>query len=122
MDEVGWANPVFALYVHSKFIELYNKNKLNLYTSINNFNSYERFSINVICWFGKEFVKFGGEVGVDEEQWLTEDYPRHIGKYSTICGSSLFSHYSFHIQRKSLEAIPQIIEAYNKISLKENGV
>jgi hypothetical protein len=120
MDTVGWLNPKFALYTHSKFIELYKENKLNRYTIIDNFNSFERFSINVICWFGKEFAKFGGNVGEDEEQWLTEDYPRQVVKYSTICGNSLFTHFSFYIQRNFLESIPQLLETYQKIALKEN--
>jgi hypothetical protein len=97
------------------------KSKLDYYISINNFNCYERFSINVTCWFGKEFAKFGGNVGVIEEAWLTHTYPAEHNRYSIICGTSLFSHYSFQVQKKGLDAIPQILDAYKKICLKKNG-
>ena len=75
---------------------------------------YERVSINVISWRGDEFAKFGGNVGRDEELWLSSEYPSQINRPNKIIGDTLFIHYAFFPQRSHLEET-DILEKYKSI-------
>lgn len=91
-----WRIPTMAAEVHERFlvdvgdnIDRYKFDKWLLHG--------DRMSINCICWFGKEFAKFGGKVGIDEENWLTQ------GRHNCVCGTAIVSHFAFYTQRPYLE-------------------
>jgi hypothetical protein len=117
LDRNGWNNPMAAELIHNKFFDFYFNNKSDEFL-INNhiINNYARCSINVISWLGKEFKKFNGDVGLDEEEWLSCDKPKQIQMPNIIFGDSLFVHYAFFTQRQYLDNT-NILETYKKISI-----
>jgi len=117
MDGNGWNNPKAAELIHRTFLKLYEENRTEDFL-LNNWilKDYERCSINVISWIGKEFLKFDGKVGVDEEDWLSCEKPRKERKPNIIFGNSLFVHYSFYTQKEYLDAT-DILEKYKSISM-----
>jgi hypothetical protein len=118
LDENGWNNPKASELIHNKFFELYDNNKTNEFLIDNHIiNNYQRCSINVISWLGEEFKKFNGNVGHDEEQWLSCDKPKHIKMPNIIFGDSLFVHYAFFTQRPYLDNT-NILERYKNLSIK----
>lgn len=63
----------------------------------------QRFAINAVAWFGKEFNKFEGKVIGDDEEFLTVTYP---AKNDLICCfdcNTIVSHFSFSVQRTHLD-------------------
>lgn len=118
VDHNGWNNPIATESIHRRFLQLNEEDKLNDF-SLDNWvlRDYERCSINVISWLGSEFKKFNGDVGVDEEQWLSCDKPKEIKKPNIIFGDSLFVHYAFFTQRPHIENT-DILEKYKNISIK----
>jgi hypothetical protein len=104
VDANGWSNPILAENKHRRLIENIKNNQLEKYRfSPVVLENYERVSINCICWFGSEFAKFNGIVGLDEEQWLASDKPREIGVPNCIFGDALCSHFSFYTQREHMD-------------------
>jgi hypothetical protein len=77
---------------------------------------YERFSINVMSWMGRDFAEFAGAVGHDEEPWLSSDKPAELQRPCVICGNALFVHFAFHTQRDCLEQNSDFLAAYAEIS------
>jgi len=116
-DHNGWNNPIAAESIHRKFFELNKNNHLTDF-SINNciLKDYERCSINVISWIGSEFKKFDGNVGIDEENWLSCDKPSELQMPNIIFGECLFVHYAFFTQRKHIDNT-DILESYKHISI-----
>jgi hypothetical protein len=91
-----------------------NKNINRYYFDNHILKDYDRCSINVISWLGEEFYKFRGEVGIDEEMWLSVDKPRQIQKPNIIYGNCLFSHFSFFTQLEHMEQT-DILEQYKNL-------
>jgi len=77
---------------------------------------YERVSINCISWLGSDFAEFGGEVGADEEQWLSVEQPRHLRRPTAICGTALVAHFAYYTQRDWLEAHTDLLERYRGLA------
>lgn len=105
LSKVGWADPYLAQHKHDVFVNNISNNMLDIYR----FNRwelffYERISINCISWFGEEFAKFEGNVGVDEEQWLSQDKPKNIKKMNCVFGDAICSHFAFYTQREFLDS------------------
>ncbi len=109
----GWANPKVAEKKHRKFIESVKNNDIQKYKFETHIPpSYERVSINCICWFGKEFKKFSGRIdNGNDEQWLSSDKPKTLGVPIYISGKKICVHYSFHPQREYLDKT-NILEEY----------
>jgi hypothetical protein len=78
-------------------------------------NLYERVSINCISWLGKTFAEFGGNVGYDEEAWLSMDKPASMGKPNVIFGDAVCAHFSFYTQRDFLDKT-DVLQQYSTIS------
>lgn len=106
IDQVGWEDPAFAEYTHRWFFHHYQEGKHRKFNSFDKWelNLYERASINVISWLGEEFAAFGGQVGIDEEHWLSQQKPQTMGKMNCIYGKALFAHYAFYCQKEHLDA------------------
>ena len=115
LDENGWRNPNFSFSLHNYFFDKYSQNKTEDFFIGNwELKNFERFSINVVSWMGKDFKEFNGEVGPADELWLSEDKPKELNRTNIIFGNGLFNHYSFAPQREFLDST-NILEKYNKI-------
>lgn len=104
MDDVGWKDAEFAERKHLNFLSKLRNNQLDLFK----FNEwvlwyFDYISINCISWLGKEFKKFNGAVGKDEEKWLSIEKPKELNKPNCIYGQSLCCHYAFWPQRNYLD-------------------
>jgi hypothetical protein len=111
---VGWRSPQFAELAHRSFLRSVAANNSDCFKMQDrDLCAYERMSINCIAWFGRDFATFGGKVGVDEEVWLSEDYPRTERRPNLICGSALVSHFAFFRQRDHLDAT-DLLELYGR--------
>jgi hypothetical protein len=60
-------------------------------------------NINCISWFGEEFSKFGGLIPKEEEEFLSDIYPKKINKKNCACGASWMCHFSFQSQIQEIE-------------------
>ena len=116
MHHIGWGDPKFAEEVHYNFFSHLQNHNLDIYKMPDwRLLNFERVSINTICWLGHVFNQFGGEVGMDEEQWLSVDKPTQINCPNKICGNSLFVHFAFHTQRQHLETT-NLLDRYYSVS------
>ena len=70
------------------------------------FEDYERVSINCISWLGSDFASFGGEVGKDEELWLSCVKPAETARPNVMYGGFAVVHFAFQTQRARLESPP----------------
>ncbi len=99
-----WTDNEHVRKKHLFFLDLLaNKKENSLF--IDNFICYKdarrevlRFNINCICWFGRHFALFDGNVGVKEELWLSGMAPEIFERYNGVCGTALVSHFSFYTQ------------------------
>ena len=115
MDHYGWHDPEMAESKHRLFLRSLHMKTLDRYKfSQWILNLYERVSINAISWFGKEFAIFNGQVGADEEHWLSVVKPQELKKPNTICGSALCSHFAFFTQRDHMDRT-NILEEYRQL-------
>lgn len=119
-DKVGWGSGEFAVLAHGSFLDALQRNDLNRYL-FSQWIMWEatRFSINCFAWLGEDFARFGGMVGVGEEEWLTVTYPRERGLTTAICGSALVVHYAYYPQRPHLDTT-SLVGVYKKLSLELN--
>lgn len=76
---------------------------------------YERHSINFMCWLGSEFAKFD-KVGIQDEPWLSEVKPAEREMPNCIYGGFLVVHYAFNTQREKLDAQPEVLSYFKKLS------
>ena len=127
MDSESWAQGAIAETIHMSFLthlknKTYDTYKFDKWI----LKDYERFSINFMAFFGSDFSQFDGNVGktekgmIEEEPWLTEWWPKKIGRPNCICGDSLVSHFAFYPQREFLEESSEILEKYREIGKKFN--
>lgn len=77
-----------------------------------------RFSINFILWFGRDFATFNGEVRDDDEEYLSVIKPAQMGKENLFDGDSLISHFAFRSQREILDNA-NILEQYGEFLARE---
>jgi hypothetical protein len=113
----GWQNPKMAHLAHHEFLTALMSGDLSKYTLDDRvFDDYVRISINCICWSGKDFAEFNGEVGGDEEQWLSVDKPKSVGRPNALCGDALIVHFAFHTQRHFLESETNDLLCYRVVS------
>ena len=116
MDRFGWEDSNIAEKKHRNLLpKIKNKNLSKFKFSSWQLHYYERVSINVISWLGNEFAKFNGQVGEDEEQWLSVEKPQQLGRPNVIFGESLCAHFSFYTQRNHLDKT-NILEQYNNLA------
>ena len=119
MDAVGWNNSEFAESLHRAFLhDIENKQVDKWHSSFNTWWlwDYERVSINCISWLGSTFKEFDGEVGIDEEQWLSVEKPRQLLKPNVILGNAVVAHYAFYTQREYLNTT-DILQKYSDMAM-----
>ncbi|KAL9057975.1 MAG: hypothetical protein Q9206_002113 [Seirophora lacunosa] len=94
----GWNNWAIAAQEHYSFLENLEKDELARY----NFGiwdyQYERLSINMIAIWGDDIVD-NLPFPEDDEQFLTVDLPKRLGRHSVMNGHAIASHYCFNAQR-----------------------
>jgi len=114
-DPNGWKNPSIAFKKHINLINSVVRSDLEKFKFKKIIlNIFERYSINCISWFGKDFALFNGEVDIEDEEWLTVIYPKKISKFNVIYGEVLCSHFAFFPQREYLDDI-NLLDLYKKI-------
>jgi hypothetical protein len=102
-DHYGWASAEIAKKKHEIFLNAVLNNETEKFKFKKwILNLYERVSINCISWLGSEFEKFNGQVGMDEEHWLSVIKPMELKKPNVIYGEPICAHYAFHTQRVNL--------------------
>jgi hypothetical protein len=104
MDDVGWRDAGFAVAVHDAFVTDLRRGeggrwKFDRWVLLDN----ERVSINCIAWHGADFDAFGGRVGADEEEWLSVQKPRELGKTNVVWGGAVCVHFAFFTQRGHMQ-------------------
>ena len=103
-DKIGYMSVEFAESVHRELLSKVGTHLLEQWKFPNwKLFEYERMSINAIAWLGEDFAAFGGDVGLDEEYWLSVIKPRSIGRPNIIYGNKLCAHYAFFTQRQGLD-------------------
>jgi hypothetical protein len=119
-DRRGWASGAFARRVHRRFLkDLAAGREIWWKQAELPIDGTARFSINAICWFGRDFrgVPEVESRDADEEPFLTCDLPRRLSRPNVVCPQALFAHYAFFTQRPYLETTsPEILARYRRIS------
>lgn len=109
-ESPGWKIPECAHALHEEVLQVLEpKNTLQSFRlpGFNpTFEGYERVSINCISWLGADFASFHGEVGPDEELWLSCTKPAESGRPNAMYGGFVVVHFAFHTQRLHLELSP----------------
>ena len=116
LDSVGWNDPYVCEMKHRYLIDNFLSKSIKLPFLFRGWvcKYFERVSINCISWYGEEFAKFGGKVGIYEEEWLSTEYPKEINKPNLIFGGAYCVHYAFHRQRPYLDTT-DILEKYKQL-------
>lgn len=119
LDKNGYHNSKLAEEKHNRLIENIKNKTFEKYRfpSVANLKNIQ-ISINCICWFGKEFKTFNGEVDSDEELFLSCRLPFYRKKFNAICSEALCSHYAFYVQKEYLDKT-DILEKYKEL-ISEN--
>lgn len=107
-ESPGWADPECAAALHEEVLPALESaagslERFRLPGFNPSFGDYERVSINCISWLGSDFAAFGGEVGTDEELWLSCTKPAAAGRPNALYGGFVVVHFAFHTQRAHLE-------------------
>jgi hypothetical protein len=111
MDDIGWKSSGYAEDVHRRFLSSdLERWKFGTHRLPVN----HRISINAISWLGAKFATFSGAVGVDEENWLTEQAPASLGDV-VIHGRAVCVHFAFHTQRGHLDAT-DLLDCYRRVA------
>ncbi|HEY1383939.1 MAG TPA: hypothetical protein VGF43_10010 [Dongiaceae bacterium] len=111
MDPVGWRDPKFAIKLHGLFLDLLGRGEAaRLHCGAHEI-AMNRFSINAICWFGRDFASFGGLVGDAEEEELSNLIPTRLGRSNCFCTDTIAAHFAFYVQRRALDRT-DILGAY----------
>ncbi|CAF9934625.1 MAG: hypothetical protein HETSPECPRED_009296 [Heterodermia speciosa] len=94
----GWNNWAIAAQEHYSFLENLERGELWRYHFGIWDYQYERLSINMIAIWGDDVVD-NLPFPEDDEQFLTVDLPRKLGRHSVMNGHAVASHYCFNAQR-----------------------
>lgn len=135
MDPIGWESKRFAQRLHEKFLDDVKSNNVARWKfPPKQLDTYNRFSINVICWFGHDMKQVseltipnlyvdrlthpirGTEI-FDEESMLTEYLPAVFERPNMICGDAVFGHFAFYPQRRYLEGVTTLLDEYHDLTL-----
>lgn len=77
----------------------------------------QRFAINAVAWFGRDFEKFKGKLEGDDEEFLTVKYPAKNNLTCCFDCNTIVSHFSFSVQRGHLDKT-SILSEYGQIIRK----
>jgi hypothetical protein len=118
----AWGNPEYSKISHLLFLEIIKSNVVSsIYTENINLLEFQPISIQCCSWFGKDLKKYTemfGDVGNEDEPWISVYLPIWAGKPNVIFGKSIVSHFSSYNQDNYLITCG-ILEEYKKISNKD---
>lgn len=101
LDAFNYTDGKLCDHIHNTFKKHFEEKTLDAYyLPSRSFDNYERFSICCIAWWGKDKLK----PGYIEEPQLAYELPMAFNRPVWFCGDALVVHYSYHTQRKYLEA------------------
>ncbi len=103
MDRVGWHEPGFAVRLHRFFLDLVARDETHRLHCGPREIALNRFSINAICWFGRDMAAIGGEVRPGEEEDLSNVIPTRLGRPNCFCTDTIAAHFAFYVQRRALD-------------------
>jgi hypothetical protein len=84
-------------------------------------SQYERFSINAMCWLGRDLAEPARRFEGDDEAWVTEILPKEVQRPCCIVGDSLVAHFAYGPQRGGLEANTDTLSGYRKLAPPEHA-
>jgi hypothetical protein len=103
LDQVGWREAEFAVALHRMLLDLARRGEAHRLHCGPREIALNRFSVNVICWFGRDMAAIGGEVGRSEEEELSNIIPARLGRTNCFCTDTIASHFAFYIQREIVD-------------------
>ena len=103
MDKVGWREAGFAVALQRMLVELARRGETHRLHCGPREIALNRFSVNVICWFGRDMAAIGGEVAPDEEEQLSNIIPARLGRTNCFCTDTVAAHFAFYIQREAVD-------------------
>lgn len=103
-DRIGWGQPEFALALHRFALDLIERGEAGRLHSGAHAIALNRFSINCVCWFGRDLATIGGEVGVAEEEEMSAAIPARLGRTNCFCTDTIAVHFAFFTQRAWMDA------------------
>jgi hypothetical protein len=115
---VGWKSGRFAAAAHRQFLGAVRDQAIGRYR----FGLWPlplgaRCSLNCCAWLGSDFAAFDGVIdGEDDEQWLSVQKPRQLGRTSCMLGTALVAHFAYFPQRYYLERWTTLLEEYRELS------
>jgi len=102
-------DPAFAITLHRKFLDIVEAGREQDFFIADQMIAGTRFSINCICFFGKDMAKTNGEIaGIwphmkrDDEEYLSVHLPAKLGKSNGVIGNALVAHFAFHNQEQAI--------------------
>ena len=102
-NDMGWCTPKFAEKYHRWFLEKIKNNEVENLKIDNTIIAMNRFSINAIAWFGRDFLSFNGVIKGGDEEFLSVIMPTKLCRPNLFAGDSFMVHYSFSLQKKYLD-------------------
>jgi hypothetical protein len=114
MDPVGWREASFAVLLHRFFLDLAARGEAHRLHCGPREIALNRFSINAICWFGRDMAAIGGEVRPAEEEDLSNIIPTRLGRSNCFCTDTIAAHFSFYVQRLALDR-SGVLEEYAQL-------
>jgi hypothetical protein len=110
-DRIGWGQPEFAIALHRMFLDLAQRGEAARLRGGPHVVALNHFSINCICWFGRDLAAFGGKVAEHEELDLTSIIPMRLGRTNCFQTDAIAAHFAFFSQRAWLDRT-DILEQY----------
>jgi hypothetical protein len=103
---VVWGNLGYSLAIHEVFLHKLSEVGVEyLYTENVELDNFEPMSIQCCSWIGKDLKKYTtdfGEVGSEDEPWMSVYLPLWLENPNVIFGESVVSHFSSYNQEPYL--------------------
>jgi hypothetical protein len=110
-DPVGWRDPRFALQLHRFLLDLIQRGETHKLHAGPHVSALVRFSINSLCWFGRDMAPVARTITVEEELDLSAVIPARLGRTNCFCTDTIAAHFAFFSQRAKLDGAG-ILEQY----------
>ncbi len=114
LDEFNYTDPKLINHIHNTFRKRYEEKSLSAYyLPSKSLEEYQRFSINCVCWWGKDKL----QIGKPEEPWVAWEEPIRRQRPNFFVGDALMVHFAYHTQIERLEREhPEHLEFYKSIT------
>ncbi|REK06809.1 MAG: hypothetical protein DWQ37_22475 [Planctomycetota bacterium] len=117
LGDVSWRRWRTAHAAHETFFDLRAAGELHkFHFDTWELTDYERFSINAMCWLGRDLAEPARRFADDDEAWVTEHVPRETGRTTAIVGDALVAHFAYAPQRGGLETYTDVLARYRALA------